>query len=59
MPQLNLTDSELQALGTLVDAAIRAGGWNAAKVAAPLMPKIEAAAQAEPAAVDVSVGLTD
>lgn len=59
MPQLNLTDSELQALGSLVDAAIRAGGWNAAKVAGPLMPMIEAAAQPEPVAADEPAGLTD
>lgn len=41
---LELTSEELNALAKLIDAAIRAGGVEAAKVGIPLFAKLEAAA---------------
>lgn len=44
-PQINitLTQSELQALGALLDVAVKASGMQGAKAAVPLFEKLEAA----------------
>ena len=40
---ITLTNEELQALGALLDAAVKATGIQGAKVAVPLYAKLEAA----------------
>jgi hypothetical protein len=45
MHNIELTDSELQALVGLIDAGVRATGLRAVKDAASLLEKLEAAAQ--------------
>lgn len=49
--QLTLTEQEGQNLVTLIDAACKAGGLQAALIAVPLFAKLQeaAAASAEPA----------
>ena len=41
--QISFTQSELQALGALLDAAVKATGMQGAKAAVPLFEKLEAA----------------
>lgn len=41
--QLTLDANEVQALGALIDAAVKAAGIQAAKAAVPLYEKLEAA----------------
>ena len=43
MITLTLTNEELQALGALLDAAVKATGIQGAKAAVPLYAKLEAA----------------
>ena len=43
MINLTLTQDELQALGALLDAAVKATGIQGAKAAVPLFAKLEAA----------------
>lgn len=45
MHTLTLTSAELQALAGLLDAGVKAVGLRAVKDAAPLLDKLEAAAQ--------------
>ena len=40
---ITLTNEELQALGALLDAAVKATGIQGAKAAVPLLAKLEAA----------------
>ncbi len=40
---IELTASEVQALGALIDAAVKATGMQGAKVAMPIYAKLEAA----------------
>ena len=40
---ITLTNEELQALGALIDAAVKATGIQGAKAAVPLLTKLEAA----------------
>ena len=47
MITLTLTQDEVQALGALIDAAVKATGIQGAKAAVPLFAKLEAAAVAE------------
>ena len=52
MITITLTNEELQALGALLDAAVKATGIQGAKAAVPLYAKLEAAvaeANAKPA----------
>ena len=41
--EISFTQSELQALGALLDAAVKATGMQGAKAAVPLFEKLEAA----------------
>ena len=43
MITITLTNEELQALGALIDAAVKATGIQGAKAAVPLYAKLEAA----------------
>lgn len=43
MINISLNNEELQALGVLLDAAVKAGGMAAAKAAVPLFEKLEKA----------------
>jgi len=43
MINLTLTQDELQALGALLDVAVKASGIQGAKAAVPLFAKLEAA----------------
>ena len=43
MITIELTNEELQALGALIDAAVKATGIQGAKAAVPLYAKLEAA----------------
>ena len=43
MITLTLTQDEVQALGALIDAAVKATGIQGAKAAVPLFAKLEAA----------------
>jgi hypothetical protein len=43
MINLTLTNEELQALGALLDVAVKASGIQGAKAAVPLFAKLEAA----------------
>ena len=49
MITITLTNEELQALGALIDVAVKASGIQGAKAAVPLYAKLEAAvAEANP-----------
>ena len=41
--QISLTSAEIQALGALLDAAVKATGMQGAKAAVPIYEKLEAA----------------
>jgi hypothetical protein len=43
MISITLNETELQALGALLETAVKAGGINAAKAAVPLYEKLEKA----------------
>jgi len=43
MINISLNNEELQALGALLDTAVKAGGMQAAKAAVPLFEKLEKA----------------